>query len=78
MSKALTVNMKALGKWIESNEPQAIEKLAIGARVSTKTAQRVMEGLVPGQPGTRWRVSLATGIPEDVLFPKVSVSRKTA
>jgi hypothetical protein len=71
----MTLNTEALKKWVERTQPMAKEKLAATARISVKTANMILNhGYVPAQPGTRWRVSLATGIPEEELF-KASKSK---
>lgn len=55
--------------WVSANQPRSVEKLALAARISIKTADQIInEGFVPKQDGTRWRVSLALNVPEEELF----------
>lgn len=65
------VNVNKLSDWIAKNEPMGMEKLAVAARVSKKTIERMLNGQSIGNSGTRCLVATATGIPEEVLFPMV-------
>lgn len=71
----LEVNKDALSEWCMQHQPNPILILATNARIAENTARKILHGRVP-TPKVRWLVSLATGIPENILFREKK--RKTA
>lgn len=72
----LKLNTDALDEWVRKNQPMPVERLAVAARISTKTADQIInDGFVPKQSGTRWRVAHALGVAEEILFLPARRSR---
>ena len=65
------VNTVLLKEWLAHNGRRAHAKLSIEADVSTYLIARILCGQAPKKISTRARLSQATGIPEEELFPEV-------
>lgn len=71
MAVKRTVNMVLVEKWRRENNPHAAEKLAIGAKICTKTAAKLFSGGALGNTRSRCSVAEVLGTTEDELFPVV-------
>lgn len=69
MKEFEAVNTKLLKRWLEANEPQAVEKLAVSSRVSSTLIRKIMKGHAPRNGAIRWALAEALKVPETDLFP---------
>lgn len=70
------MNHEALRKWIDTNGPLGLEKLAVKSGVSSSTIRNCLRGKPPVSIPVRRALCQAMRIAEDSLFPKVR--QKTA
>ncbi len=75
-----TTDSQKLKALVDALGEQALEKAAVGSRVSASTISRLIAGTYGRVPrsGIRERLSEFFGVPVSELFPPVSAGRKKA
>lgn len=66
------VNVELLHEWLNNHGRQATGYLAYRTRLSTGTIRRIQSGFVP-RPSSRLLIARACGLPEEKLFPTVTI-----
>lgn len=72
------VNKALLEERLSKLAPQALEKWAVQAKLSSYVLVRVRGGQVPPKDSTRIKAAEGLGVTEDDLFPPKVATAKTA